>query len=101
MTTNTWNVDPAHTGINFAIRHMVVSKVRGRFGKYSGTIQLDEKDVTRSSVDVRIEASSIDTGVADRDNHLRSKDFFDAEVFPELRFQSKRVEHVDGTRYRV
>ncbi len=101
MTTNTWNVDSAHTGINFSIRHMVVSKVRGRFGKYSGTIQLDEKDVTRSSVDVRIEASSIDTGVADRDNHLRSKDFFDAEVFRELRFQSKRVEHVDDTRYRV
>lgn len=98
---NHWNIDPAHTGINFSVRHMVVSKVRGRFGKYSGTIQLDDGDFTRSSVDVRIDASSIDTGVADRDTHLRSPDFFDVEKFPELRFRSHRIERVDDTRYRV
>jgi polyisoprenoid-binding protein YceI len=80
---------------------MVVSKVRGRFGKYSGTIRLDDGDVTRSSVEVSIDASSIDTGVADRDTHLRSPDFFDVAKFPELTFHSQRIERVDDTHYRV
>jgi polyisoprenoid-binding protein YceI len=98
---NHWNIDPAHTGINFSVRHMVVSKVRGRFGKYSGTIKLDDGDFTRSSVEVSIDASSIDTGVADRDTHLRSTDFFDVAKFPELKFRSHRIERVDDARYRV
>jgi polyisoprenoid-binding protein YceI len=98
---NHWNIDPAHTGINFSVRHMVVSKVRGRFGKYSGTIELDDGDFTRSSVEVSIDASSIDTGVADRDTHLRSPDFFDVAKFPELKFRSHRIERVDDARYRV
>jgi len=98
---NHWNIDPAHTGINFSVRHMVVSKVRGRFGKYSGTIELDDGDFTRSSVEVSIDASSIDTGVADRDTHLRSTDFFDVAKFPELKFRSHRIERVDDARYRV
>jgi polyisoprenoid-binding protein YceI len=101
MTNTNWNLDTAHSGINFSIRHMVVSKVRGRFAKYSGAIRLDEGDLTRSTVSVTIDASSIDTGVADRDTHLRSADFFDAEKFPELRFASKRVEKVGEGRYRV
>lgn len=101
MNDNHWNIDTAHTAIGFAVRHMVVSKVRGRFAKYSGAITLDEADPTRSSVDVRIDASSIDTGVADRDTHLRSADFFDVERFPELRFQSTKIEKVGDDRYRL
>lgn len=101
MNNNNWNIDTAHTGISFSVRHMVVSKVRGRFAKYSGTIRLDDRDITRSSVEVTIDASSIDTGVADRDTHLRSPDFFDAEKFPELTFRSHRIERVDDTHYRV
>jgi polyisoprenoid-binding protein YceI len=101
MNSTTWNIDSAHTGINFAVRHMVVSKVRGRFGKYSGTITLDDADIARSSVEVSVDASSLDTGVADRDTHLRSPDFFDVEKFPELTFRSKRIEQVEDTRYRV
>jgi len=101
MNQNDWNIDTAHTGIGFSVRHMVVSKVRGRFAKYSGAIRLDDGDITRSSVEVSIETSSIDTGVADRDTHLRSPDFFDVEKFPELRFRSKRIEQLDDTRYRV
>jgi polyisoprenoid-binding protein YceI len=101
MANNNWNIDAAHTSINFSVRHMVVSKVRGRFGKYSGTIKLDDGDLARSSVEVSIDASSIDTGVADRDRHLRSPDFFDVERFPELTFRSRRIERVDGTRYRA
>src|SRR6516164_6800020 len=90
MATTTWNIDAAHSGINFSIRHMVFSKVRGRFTKYTGALQLDD-DVTKSWVEVAIDAASIDTGTAQRDNHLRSADFFDVERFPELRFRSNRV----------
>ena len=101
MTTNTWNIDAAHSGINFSIRHMVVSKVRGRFAKYSGALSLDDEDLTRSLVEATIDASSIDTGTEQRDAHLRSPDFFDVEKFPELRFRSQRIEKLDGDRYRV
>jgi len=101
MNSTKWNIDAAHTGINFSVRHMVVSKVRGRFGKYSGTITLDDADSTRSTVEVSVDASSIDTGVAERDTHLRSLDFFDVEKFPELKFRSQRIERVDATHYRV
>jgi polyisoprenoid-binding protein YceI len=101
MTTNKWNIDGAHSGINFSVRHMVVSKVRGRFGKFGGTLDLDGADLTRSTIDVTIDASSIDTGTAQRDDHLRSADFFDAERFPELRFRSKRIEQAGRDHYRV
>src|SRR5262245_55626622 len=101
MTTENWNIDLAHSGIGFSIRHMVVSRVRGRFGKFTGTILLDPDDLTRSSVEVTIDASSIDTGTPQRDAHLRAADFFDVEAFPELRFRSKRIEKVDDAGYRV
>jgi polyisoprenoid-binding protein YceI len=100
MTTNTWNIDTAHSGIGFSVRHMVVSKVRGRFTKFAGTIHIED-DVARSEGTVTIDASSIDTGVPDRDAHLRSPEFFDVEKFPELRFRSKRIEKLDDARYRV
>lgn len=97
----TWNIDQTHSTVGFSIRHMVFSKVRGRFLKYAGAIQLDEHDVTKSSVEVTIDAASIDTGTAQRDTHLRSADFFDVETFPELRFRSTRVEDLGGDRLRV
>lgn len=80
---------------------MVVSKVRGRFTKYDVKLSLDGEDLTRSTVQATIDAASIDTGVAQRDEHLRSADFFDAQKYPELRFESKRIERVDDERYRV
>ena len=102
MTTNTWNLDPAHSGINFSVRHMVFAKVRGRFGAFRGKVEeLDPADLTRSAVAVEIDAASIDTGVADRDNHLRSPDFLDVERFPKLRFKSTKVEKAGGNRYRI
>jgi polyisoprenoid-binding protein YceI len=79
---------------------MVISKVHGRFAKWSGTIELDEQDLTRSSVDVRIDAASLDTQVADRDAHLRSPDFLDVAKYPELTFRSKRIDRA-GEGYRV
>ena len=101
MTTSNWNIDIAHSGINFSIRHMVVSKVRGRFAKYTGTINLDESDLTRSVAVVMIDAASVDTGAPDRDAHLRAPDFFDVEKFPELRFRSRRIEKIADAKYRV
>jgi polyisoprenoid-binding protein YceI len=102
MTTNNWNVDPAHSGINFSVRHMVVTKVRGRFTNWKANLDLGSNDdLSDAKVDVTIEAASIETGVADRDKHLRSADFLNAEAFPELRFQSKRVEKVGKSSFRV
>jgi polyisoprenoid-binding protein YceI len=99
--TTDWNIDPTHSGIHFSIRHMVVTKVRGRFGRFSGALRLDETDLTRSSVEVDIDAASIDTGTAQRDEHLRSADFFDVEKFPQLRFRSQRIEKLGEDRYRA
>lgn len=101
MKTTKWNIDLAHSGIGFTIRHMVVSKVRGRFAKFSGSLNLDDEDLTRSVVEATIDASSIDTGTPDRDTHLRSADFFDVERFPELRFRSARIEKLGNDRYKV
>lgn len=96
-----WNIDSAHSGINFSIRHMVVSKVRGRFGKFAGNLDLDDADLTKSTLTVTIDASSVDTGVGQRDDHLRAPEFFGVEQFPELRFQSKRIERLGKDAYRV
>ena len=100
MEQSNWNIDPAHSAISFSVRHMVFAKVRGRFGSWSGTVRLDENDLTRSSVAVQIDAKSIDTGVADRDNHLRSADFLDTETHPHLKFASQRIEKNAGG-YRI
>ena len=100
-TTNNWNLDTVHSGINFSVRHMVVSKVRGRFAKFTGNIALDESDLGRSVVEATIDASSIDTGTAQRDEHLRSADFFDVEHFPQIRFRGTGIEKVGSERYRL
>jgi len=101
MEAKIWNIDTAHSGINFSVRHMMFAKVRGRFAAWSGKVTLDPKDLTHGSVGVEIDASSIDTGVADRDTHLRSPDFLDVESFPKLRFKSTKVEKAGGDRYRI
>jgi polyisoprenoid-binding protein YceI len=98
--TNHWDIDVGHSAIHFWVRHMVISKVHGRFAKWSGALQLDPKDLSSSSVDVTIEAASIDTQVADRDAHLKSADFLDVAKFPQLTYRSKRIEKA-GDGYRV
>jgi len=100
MAATPWNIDVAHSAIHFSVRHMVIAKVRGHFKGWTGTLALDEQDLTRSSVDVRIDANTIDTQVADRDTHLRSPDFLDVARFPEIRFTSRRIEKA-GDGYRV
>jgi polyisoprenoid-binding protein YceI len=88
---NTWTLDPAHSQIEFAVKHMMVTTVRGQFRKFSVDIDFDEENPERSSVAAHIEASSIATGMEARDAHLRSGEFFDVEAFPELTFRSTRI----------
>ena len=87
-----WEFDPPHTGVQFKVRHLMVSSVRGDFEKVSGKVMYDEADVTKSAADITIDASSINTRVAKRDEHLRSPDFLDVAKHPSIIFKSKRVE---------
>ena len=87
-----WTIDPAHTEVGFAVKHLMISTVKGRFTDVRGTIRMDERTPAGGEADVSIGVTSITTGNADRDAHLRSADFFDAERFPTIRFQSRRVE---------
>lgn len=95
-----YEIDTTHSSIDFSIRHLVIAKVRGRFAKFRGTIELDAADLSKSTVSVEIEAASISTNEDKRDAHLRSADFFDVENYPLLTFASKQVE-VDGSDLRV
>jgi polyisoprenoid-binding protein YceI len=101
MTTNTWNIDTGHSGVNFSVRHLVFSKVRGQFRDWRGSLQYSPEAPEKASVQVEIDAASIDTGVGDRDKHLRSPDFFAVEQFPKLRYESTRVEVAGEGRLRV
>src|ERR1051325_6284087 len=91
-----WEIDPNHTTVEFAVKHMMFTTVRGRFKDVKGTILADESDPSNSSVNVEIAAASIDTGVGDRDAHLKSADFLDVEHHPTITFRSKRVEGASG-----
>ena len=94
-TAGTWDIDPVHSDVSFTVRHMMVSKVRGRFGSFSGQIVTGE-DVTGSSVSATIDATSIDTNNEQRDNHIRSADFFDVADHPTWTFASNTVRVDDG-----
>jgi polyisoprenoid-binding protein YceI len=86
-----WRVDPAHTRVEFAVKHLMITTVRGHFADVDGTVREDATDPRRSSIEVSIKAASVDTGVDQRDAHLRSPDFFDAEQFPSLTFRSTNI----------
>jgi len=92
MASERWEIDSSHSSLHFSVRHLVIAKVRGSFARWSGTIQVPDGDFSKATVVVTIDASSIDTGVADRDGHLKSPDFFDVAQYPELRFVGKRVQ---------
>jgi polyisoprenoid-binding protein YceI len=86
-----WQIDSAHSQIQFTVRHMMISNVRGRFENFTGVVEFNEQDPARSKVDVQIEAASINTKEPQRDAHLRSPDFFDADKYPYITFKSKRI----------
>ncbi len=87
-----WPLDPTHSSVEFAVRHMMVATVKGTFKSLSGAVELDEADWRKSTITAEIDAASVDTGVADRDNHLRSPDFFDAAKHPKITFRSTSIE---------
>lgn len=96
-----WTLDSQHTTVEFAVRHLMIATVKGRFGEAQGSVQLDLENPASTEVEVTIPVASIDTRSTDRDTHLRSADFFDVERHPNLIFRSTRVEPVGKQRYRL
>lgn len=97
MSTNKWALDPSHSEIEFKVRHMMITNVKGSFDSFS--IDVDGDDITAANVTVNIDAASINTNSTDRDNHLKSADFFDVENYPVIKFVSKSLNKVDGQEY--
>lgn len=98
---SSWKIDGSHANVEFAVRHLMVSTVRGRFGTVEGTLVLDREHPANSHVDVSIDVASIDTRNEQRDGHLRSGDFFDAGTFPHITFKSTSVVPTGGERFKV
>jgi polyisoprenoid-binding protein YceI len=98
---STWQIDPQHSSAQFAVRHLGLSTVRGAFSKLSGTMVLDDQDITKSSVEVTIDVNTVDTREPDRDKDLRSERFFDVVRFPTMTFKSKKVEQIAPGKLRV
>jgi len=100
IPTGTWNVDTAHSKVGFSVKHLGIATVRGQFGEFEGTLELSD-DLSSAKAYGRVRAASVDTSEPQRDEHLRSPDFFDAERYPELTFNSTRIEPVDEGTYRI
>jgi polyisoprenoid-binding protein YceI len=98
---STWEIDTVHSHLGFSVRHLVISKVHGRFSRWTGTLSLDDARPESSRVEVRIEAASIDTHEPQRDAHLRSADFLDTDRHPIIEFRSTRIERAGGDRYQL
>lgn len=99
--TGTYAIDPAHSSIGFTVRHAMVTNVRGSFTEHEGTLTLDGTDPAASGAVIDVKIASVDTGIGDRDNHLRSGDFFDAERFPLMTFRSTGAQQLGGDKYRI
>jgi polyisoprenoid-binding protein YceI len=89
--TSTWKIDPAHSAANFTVKHMGITNVHGHFGGVSGVVTLDDKDLTKSSVNATVDATTVDTGNSQRDNDLKSDHFFDVAKYPTMTFVSKKL----------
>ncbi|MFI5621208.1 YceI family protein [Streptomyces sp. NPDC051567] len=99
--TGDYVIDAAHSSIGFTVRHAMVTNVRGSFTEHEGTLRLDGTDPGASTASIDVKIASVDTGIADRDAHLRGTDFFDADAFPLMTFRSTRARQLGGDRYRV
>jgi polyisoprenoid-binding protein YceI len=100
IPTGTWTVDPAHSRVGFAVKHMGIATVRGEFTEFEGTLEIGE-DLASAKVYGTVKVQSVDTNEPERDEHLRSADFFDAAQFPELRFESTKIEALDHEEFRI
>jgi polyisoprenoid-binding protein YceI len=98
---STWQIDPAHTAAGFAVKHLMISTVRGQFKGVTGTVVWDDQDVTKSTIDVTIDAKSVDTSEPKRDEDLRSERFFDTAKYPTITFKSKKIENVSAGKLKV
>lgn len=101
MTNTKWIVDPTHSTIEFSVKHMMIAKVKGSFNKFEASILANPSDLTTAEIDFTVDVASIDTRNADRDNHLRSADFFDVEKNPTLTFKSTKIVKTDEDEYDV
>jgi polyisoprenoid-binding protein YceI len=100
-SASTWNIDPDHSNVGFKVRHLMVSNVKGNFDRHTGIVDINDKDITRSKVEVSIDTNSINTNVKKRDEHLRSADFLDVSKFPTMTFVSKKVARAANDRLKV
>lgn len=98
---STWQIDTAHSSAQFAVRHMMVSTVRGTLGKITGAVNLDEAELTKSAVEATVDATTIDTREPKRDAHLKSPDFFDVAQYPTITFKSKKVAKLGDAKFQV
>ncbi|MDR3670705.1 MAG: YceI family protein [Holophaga sp.] len=101
MRLERWEIDSGHSGIFFSIRHMALAKVRGQFTRWAGSLTAEEGDLRCASVDILIDASSISTGLEDRDAHLKSADFLHTAAFPEITFQGRACSHLRGRKLKL
>ncbi len=100
-SASTWSIDPDHSNVGFKVKHMMVSSVKGNFDTHTGVVEINDKDITKSKVEVSIDTSSINTNVKKRDDHLRSADFFDVAKYPTMTFVSKKVAKAGKDRLKV
>ena len=99
--TTTWQIDPTHSSAQFAVTHLMISSVRGEFHQLKGTVVVDDADISKSSVNVTIDATTVDTREPDRDKHLMSSDFFDVAKYPTMAFKSTKVESAGPGRLKI
>ena len=96
-----WSIDADHSSVGFKIRHIMISNVKGNFGKFSGTVDIDDQDLAKTTADVTIDVSSINTGVTKRDEHLKSADFFDVAKYPTMTFVSRKAKKEDNDKLKL
>ena len=98
---SSWDIDSAHAAANFAVKHLAISTVNGTLGAVTGKVELDDKDVTKSKIEATVDVKGINTKEPKRDDHLRSKDFFEVEKFPNITFKSTKIEKGEGNKLKV
>jgi polyisoprenoid-binding protein YceI len=101
VATQTWSLDPSHSKVQFSVKHMVISEVVGQFKNFNLNINTTKEDFADSEIQLIVETPSVDTGVQDRDNHLRSADFFDSAVFPDMIFKSTSFKKIDDEKFKL
>ena len=100
-TTTTWQIDPQHTAAGFAVKHLMISTVRGQFKGVTGTINWEDQDISKSTVDITIDANTVDTSEPKRDADLKSDKFFDVAKYPTITFKSKKIEQVSAGKLKI